>query len=46
MAGDDALGTSVGRQTIGLYTPTSARGFNPIQAGNVRIEGLYFDQRW
>lgn len=41
----DAFGTSVGAQTIGLYSPTNARGFNPTQAGNVRIEGLYFDQR-
>ena len=44
VAANDAFGTSVGRQTIGLYSPTNARGFNPIQAGNVRIEGLYFDQ--
>jgi iron complex outermembrane recepter protein len=45
VAANDAFGTSVGRQTIGLYSPTNARGFNPIQAGNVRIEGLYFDQQ-
>ena len=41
----DAFGTVVGNQTIGLYTPTNARGFNPTQAENVRIEGLYFDQQ-
>jgi len=41
----DAFGTVVGNQTIGLYTPTNARGFNPTQAQNVRIEGLYFDQQ-
>jgi iron complex outermembrane receptor protein len=40
---DDAFGTSVGSQTIGLYSMTDARGFNPLQAGNLRIEGLYFD---
>jgi iron complex outermembrane receptor protein len=40
---DDAFGTSVGTQTIGLYSPTDARGFSPQQAGNLRIEGLYFD---
>lgn len=40
---DDAFGTSVGTQTIGLYSMTDARGFNPQQAGNLRIEGLYFD---
>ncbi|HEX3950053.1 MAG TPA: hypothetical protein VHW95_09410 [Steroidobacteraceae bacterium] len=44
-AASDAFGTSVGLQTIGLYSPTSARGFNPTQAGNLRIEGLYFDQQ-
>ena len=42
-AADDAFGTSVGTQTIGLYSKTDARGFNPLQAGNLRIEGLYFD---
>ncbi len=40
---DDAFGTTVGRDTIGLYSPTSARGFSPSQAGNLRIDGLYFD---
>ncbi|MBX9663313.1 TonB-dependent receptor [Novosphingobium sp.] len=42
----DAFGTTVGRETIGLYNPESARGFSPTAAGNVRIEGLYFDQVW
>src|SRR6516162_11097014 len=41
----DAFGTVVGSQTIGLYSPTNARGFSPTQAGNLRIEGLYFDQQ-
>ncbi len=40
----DAFGTSAGNQTIGLYSMTDARGFSPQQAGNLRIEGLYFDQ--
>ncbi|MEA1015658.1 TonB-dependent receptor [Sphingosinicella sp. LY1275] len=39
----DAFGTSVGNERVGLYFPQSARGFSPIQAGNVRINGLYFD---
>jgi iron complex outermembrane recepter protein len=39
----DAFGTSVGNERIGIYNPFSARGFSPVQAGNVRIEGLYFD---
>lgn len=39
----DAFGTSVGNERVGLYTPFGARGFSPVQAGNVRINGLYFD---
>src|SRR6267154_1774217 len=44
-AASDAFGTVVGTQTIGLYSPTNARGFNPSQAENLRIEGLYYDQQ-
>src|SRR5258708_22529985 len=40
-AASDAFGNTVGFQTIGLYSPTNARGFNPAQAENLRIEGLY-----
>ena len=40
---EDAFGTSVGNERVGLYSPFSARGFSPVQAGNVRINGLYFD---
>jgi iron complex outermembrane receptor protein len=39
---EDAFGTTVGTETIGLYSASSARGFSPVQAGNVRIEGLYY----
>ena len=42
----DAFGTSIGRETIGLYNADNVRGFSPTQAGNVRIDGLYFDQVW
>ncbi len=42
---EDAFGTKVGNDNVGLYGPTSARGFNPQLAGNARIEGLYFDQQ-
>lgn len=45
VAAVDAFGTVVGTQTIGLYNPTNARGFNPTQAENIRIEGFYFDQQ-
>jgi iron complex outermembrane receptor protein len=44
-AADDAFGTTVGNQTIGLYSPMNARGFSPMQAENLRIEGLYYDQQ-
>src|SRR6185437_13423071 len=40
----DAFGMTVGRESIGLYSATNARGFSPVQAGNLRIDGLYFDQ--
>src|SRR5690349_5285996 len=43
-AADDAFGTTVGNETIGLYDARNARGFNPQQSGNVRIEGMYFDR--
>ncbi|MBB6228868.1 iron complex outermembrane receptor protein [Polymorphobacter multimanifer] len=42
----DAFGTSIGRETIGLYNSDNVRGFSPTAAGNVRIDGLYFDQVW
>lgn len=42
---EDAFGTSIGSETVGLYSPSSARGFNPQLAGNIRIDGLYFDQQ-
>jgi iron complex outermembrane recepter protein len=40
----DAFGTAVGREQIGLYSAGSARGFSPSEAGNLRINGMYFDQ--
>lgn len=44
-AADDAFGTTVGNESVGLYNPYEARGFSPVEAGNVRIDGLYFDQQ-
>jgi len=41
---DDAFGTSIGNERIGIYNENNVRGFSPIQAGNERIEGLYFDK--
>lgn len=40
---EDAFGFSVGRESIGIYGPGQTRGFSPTAAGNVRIDGLYFD---
>ncbi|QYU68723.1 TonB-dependent receptor [Leptolyngbya sp. 15MV] len=39
-AAADAFGTSVGNEQIGLYNAVDVRGFSPITAGNIRIEGL------
>ena len=40
-AAGDAFGTSVGNEQIGLYGTGDVRGFSPVTAGNIRIEGLY-----
>jgi len=42
----DAFGTQVGLESTGTYTEFDARGFSPLDAGNSRIEGIYFDQVW
>jgi len=42
---EDAFGTTVGGETIGLYNANSARGFSPVRAGNLRMEGMFFDVR-
>lgn len=41
---EDAFGFSSGKETLGLYTTSNVRGFSPSAAGNLRIDGLYFDQ--
>ena len=43
---EDAFGFSVGRESLGIYNAGNARGFSPAAAGNLRIEGLYFDQQF
>ncbi len=43
---EDAFGVSIGDQNVGLYSDTSARGFSPQQAGNIRLDSLYFDQQF
>lgn len=41
---DDAFGTNVGLESTGIYTEHDTRGFSPLDAGNVRYDGVYFDQ--
>ncbi|UVO55204.1 TonB-dependent receptor [Sphingomonas sp. SUN039] len=41
----DAFGSQIGNERIGLYQNDDVRGFNPVEAGNARIDGLYFDQQ-
>jgi iron complex outermembrane receptor protein len=42
---DDAFGTSVGNYGIGLYNPFDVRGFSAVDAGNIRLDGLYIDRQ-
>ena len=42
----DAFGTQVGLEATGTYTEYDTRGFSPLDAGNSRIDGIYFDQVW
>ncbi|WP_426165414.1 TonB-dependent receptor domain-containing protein [Sandarakinorhabdus sp. DWP1-3-1] len=42
---DDAFGKSIGNERTGIYNPNDVRGFSPSAAGNIRLEGLYFDQQ-
>jgi iron complex outermembrane recepter protein len=44
-AAGDAFGKSIGNEKVGIYSNEDIRGFNPIDAGNARINGLYFDQQ-
>jgi iron complex outermembrane receptor protein len=41
----DAFGKSVGDERIGIYNAFDVRGFSAVEAGNTRIEGLYFFQQ-
>lgn len=40
---EDGFGSTVGNEQIGIYNIGSARGFSPLEAGNVRMNGLYLD---
>ena len=41
---EDGFGTSVGSESIGIYASGEVRGFSATEAGNNRIEGLYWDR--
>lgn len=45
VSAEDGFGLTVGLEATGIYGPGGVRGFNPQSAGNVRIDGLYFDQQ-
>lgn len=40
---EDAFGTATGHEQIGIYDEGNVRGFSPGNAGNFRMEGMYFD---
>jgi len=40
---DDAFGTSLGLEATGIYSQFTVRGFNPTDAGNARLDGIYID---
>ncbi|MGO4781606.1 hypothetical protein AB4084_39580, partial [Lysobacter sp. 2RAB21] len=44
-AAEDAFGATLGNETIGLYSSKQVRGFSPVDAGNVRMDGIYFDRQ-
>ncbi|MGR4893128.1 TonB-dependent receptor domain-containing protein [Sphingopyxis sp. LARHCG72] len=41
---EDGFGKSVGSESVGIYASGEVRGFSANDAGNARIEGLYFDR--
>lgn len=42
---EDAFGSNIGGEGLGIYSPSDVRGFSPTDAGNVRLEGLYIDRQ-
>lgn len=43
-AADDGFGKSVGSESVGIYANGEVRGFSASDAGNARIEGLYYNR--
>jgi iron complex outermembrane recepter protein len=44
VSADDAFGTIIGSESVGIYVSGTVRGFSAYDAGNARIEGLYYDE--
>lgn len=44
-AAGDAFGINISGESIGIYNPSNVRGFSAVDAGNIRLEGLYYDQQ-
>lgn len=42
---EDAFGSNDGGEDLGVYGPNDVRGFSPIDAGNVRLAGVYIDRQ-
>jgi iron complex outermembrane receptor protein len=42
---EDAFGSNDGGEDLGLYGPFDVRGFSPIDAGNVRIDGVFINRQ-
>jgi iron complex outermembrane receptor protein len=45
ISAEDAFGLTVGLESTGIYNPGMVRGFSPQAAGNLRIDGLFYDQQ-
>lgn len=42
--GRDAFDRQVGTEPVGIYSDNDVRSFDPIDAGNARVQGLYFGE--
>ena len=42
---EDAFGLSLSGQSVGLYNSHNIRNSDPVQLGNLRLDGLYFDRQ-
>jgi iron complex outermembrane recepter protein len=43
-AAEDGFGKSVGSESVGVYANGQVRGFSAYDAGNARIEGIYYNE--